>query len=218
MGFLEVVGVKGCFTAMGCLDGMDRLIDMVYIRGMGHLITMDDIDCLGAIDQMSIIGRQLRRHGLNEQYMLFDWLRHSEKHRPMCHLGAFNGLCLLGIEGNIVRLGAIGRLVDMDEMSSMDHLEVIGGLGSMGQISVMGRCTSWQPSIGMGHFVIVVDLCLFDVVDGVGCLGIMSGMGCLVGRMIIIGCTGLLKGMGRLVIMRQLGGMGYFGALCGTDA
>ncbi|PHT35019.1 hypothetical protein CQW23_26819 [Capsicum baccatum] len=218
MGFLASVGVKGYFIAMGCLDHIDRLIDMVHIRGMGRLITMDEIDCLGAIDHMSIIGRQLRRHGLNEQYMLLDRLGHSGRHRPMCHLGAFDGLCLLGIVGEIGRLGAIGRLVDMDKMRSMGHLKVIGGLGSMGQINVMGRCTSWEPSIGIGHFVIMVDLCLFDVVDSVGWLGIMSGMGFLVGRMIIIGCTGRLKGMGRLVTMRQLGGMGYFGALCRMDA
>ncbi|KAM3282952.1 hypothetical protein P3S67_026597 [Capsicum chacoense] len=117
MGRLAVMVVKGRFIAKGPSDEMNRLIDMVHIGGMVRLIAMGelgDIDCLGAIDQMSIIGQQLGCHGLlghhrtNEQYRLLDLLGHRGRHRSMCHLGAFDGMCLLGFVGDIGLLGVIG--------------------------------------------------------------------------------------------------------------
>ncbi|PHT99587.1 hypothetical protein BC332_29375 [Capsicum chinense] len=182
MGRLSVMVVKGRFTTMSPLDGMNRLLDMVHIGGMGRLIAMGDlgdIDFLGSIDKMSIIGRQLGCQGLlghyrtNEQYRLLDRLGHRGRHRPMCHLGAFDGMCLFGVVGDIGLLGVIGI---MGLISCMGHLKVIGGLCAIGQMSVMGRCTAWEPSISMGHFAIMVDLCLFDVVNDVGFLGTECGM------------------------------------------
>ncbi|PHT49681.1 hypothetical protein CQW23_09428 [Capsicum baccatum] len=199
---------------------------------------LGDIDCLGAIDQISVIGRQLGRHGLlgrhgpNKRYRLLNRLRLRGRHRPMCHLGAFGGMCILGFVGDIGCLGAIGSMGRIGRLPNEQH----GSLGSDRWVGFHGPNEHLGPMYrlgafdDMGHFAIMVDLCLFDAVDGVGCLGTVSGMGCLVGRMIIIGCMGHLdkigrlismihiRGMGRLASMSQLGGMGRFGALCGIGA